>query len=325
VTRSDYPYGFRVVGPVSETRRLVNATAAFTAHCAADPRAQPESECYLSAFAYGEDFRAYLAQHGTPKGYTGSCWSPFLWVDVDRDDPAAALTDTRRFATFVLFWYSDFHEDDLLLFFSGRRGFHLGVPLTHNPPATVGFNAVCRRLAEGLAAEAGVKIDTSVYDKVRLFRAPNSTHPKTKLHKRRLTYDELMYLSIDRITELAAEPSGFETLAVTTNPPALATDWTEAEAALRDQGARSVRSQNSNSRLQRDTLGFIRDGAEDGERHTRLFRASGDLRDHGAPAELVYALLTEAALDSGLSPSEVARTITCGIENSDTKAKGGAA
>ncbi|VTR92754.1 Putative uncharacterized protein OS=Rhodopirellula baltica (strain SH1) GN=RB12213 PE=4 SV=1: DNA_primase_S [Gemmata massiliana] len=324
MNRTDYPFGFRVVGPVSEPRRLVDATAAFTAHCAADPRAQPESECYLSAFAFCAGFRSHLDQRGSPKGFTGPCWSPYLWADVDRDDPDAALADVRRLANFVLFRYSEFRDDDLLVFFSGRKGFHLGVPLTHNPEPSVAFNAVCRRIAEGLAAEVGVVIDTSIYDKVRLFRAPNSTHPKTKLHKRRLTYDEMMHLSIDRITELAGTPLGFEVPDVTAAPPLLATDWIEAETALHERRVTAAERHPGRSRLQRDTLAFIRDGASDGERHTRLFRAAGDLREHGAPPELVHALLVEAALDSGLAPTEVVRTIVCGIENSDAKANGGA-
>lgn len=322
----DCPFGFRVVGPVSEARRLVDATAAFSAHCAADPRSEPDRECYLSAFTDGADFRTHLEQRGTPKGYAGPCRSTYLWFDVDRDDLAVALADARRLAGFVLYWYSAFGEDDPLYFFSGRRGFHVGVPLTHNPPASAGFNAVCRRLAEALAAEVGVKIDTSIYDKVRLFRAPNSAHPKTGLHKRRLSYDELMHLTPERVRELAAAPLAFEVPVVTANPPDLAKEWSQAEGALREQKAEAAeRRPAAGSRLQRDTLGFIRDGAADGERHNRLFRAAGDLRGRGAPTELVHDLLIEAALDSGLSPSEVARTITCGIENTDAKTNGGAA
>lgn len=320
----DCPFGFRVVGPVSETRRLVDATAAFLAHCAADSRAQLDRECYLSAFTYGTDFRDYLAQYGTPKGYIGSCWSPFLWFDLDRTNLAQALADARRLASFVLFRYTEFRDDDLLYFFSGRRGFHIGVPLTNAPAPSVEFNAVCRQLAETLAAEVGTTIDASIYDKVRLFRTPNSAHPKTKLHKRRLTYDELIHLSVVGVTELAREPMSFEVPAVTVNPPELAADWTNAETAVRErQGARIECDALADRRLQRDTLAFINDGANEGERHTRLFRAAGDLRDHGAPAELVHALLFDAALDSGLPPSEVSRTITCAIENSDTKANGG--
>src|SRR5688572_32147453 len=58
-------------------------------------------------------------------------------------------------------------------------------------------------------------------------------------------------------------------------------------------------------RFNRLTLDFIRDGAPEGERQNRLYSAAANLREHGEPAALVHGLLTEAALDSGLPPSEV--------------------
>lgn len=148
-------YGFRVVGGVSEERRLVEAAAAFAAHCAADPKAKPDHECYLSAFRFGDDFRAYLERNRTPKGFSAAAWSPHLWFDIDREDPAVALADARRLAGFLLFKHTGFDDDDLLYFFSGRKGFHLGVPLTHAPPPSAVFHRVCRELAQLNAAVVG--------------------------------------------------------------------------------------------------------------------------------------------------------------------------
>jgi hypothetical protein len=53
------------------------------------------------------------------------------------------------------------------------------------------FHRTARRFAERLAELAAVTIDAGVYDRVRAFRAANCRHPKTGLHKRRLTLDEL--------------------------------------------------------------------------------------------------------------------------------------
>lgn len=146
----DHRYGFRVVGGVHELRRLVHAAAAFVAHCTADPKAETERESYLSAFAYGDDFRSYLELHNTPRGYAGSCSSPWLWFDLDREDPANALGDARSLLGCLLFRYSEFDEDDLLVFFSGNKGFHVGLPLTNKPSPSAVFHLVCRKMAEGL-------------------------------------------------------------------------------------------------------------------------------------------------------------------------------
>jgi hypothetical protein len=133
VTHTTARFGFRVVGGKAGERRLVDPAAAFAAHCAADPKAEPARECYLSAFRFGDDFRTHLTATHTTKGFTGACWSPWLWFDVDRADPTVALADARRLAGFLLFRYSEFADDDLLYFYSGAKGFHVGLPLTHCP------------------------------------------------------------------------------------------------------------------------------------------------------------------------------------------------
>ncbi len=316
-------YGFRVVGNVSEERRLVDAAAAFAAHCAADPKAKPDHECYLSASRFGDEYHAHHLKANTPRGYAGVGWSPWLWFDIDREDPAVALADARKLAGYVLFRYTGFDEDDPLYFYSGRKGFHVGVPLTHSPPPSVDFHRVCWNLAQHLAAEVAVAIDTSVYTLVQPFRAPNSRHAKTGLHKRGLTYAELMKLSMERIRELAAEPFGFEVPAVTANPPELAEDWREAEIAIAEQ--RTARHQGHTTpsgRLSRATLDFIREGAGVGDRHPGLFREAANLRESAAPPELIHALLTDAGLDCGLSPSDVRRQIDCGITHADQQVNG---
>ncbi len=327
--RTDYPFGFRVVGPVTETRRLVNATAAFSGQCAADPKSEPHREAYLSAFQFGGDFRDHLQVHGTPKGFTGPCWSPWLWLDLDRpDDLDAALGDARRLAGSILERYSELDEDDPLYFFSGGKGYHLGIPLTFNPDPSRMFHRIARRLAEGLAASAGVRIDPAIYDRVRCFRAPNSKHPKTGLHKRRLVHAELFGLNSTRIAEMAREPASFAVPQAAGLAFQLAADWNEAAGAI-DQGTAVRCSDHHPGRLQRATREFLSDGAEDGERHTRLFRAAADMAElakaRGVDG-LIVALLTEPALDTGLPPSDVDRQIRSGIDHAQrqTQKQGGA-
>ena len=331
--RPDCPFGFRVVGPVTEPRRLVDATAAFSAYAACDPRAEPEREGYLSAFRFGRDFGDHLDRVGSPKGYAGACGSPWLWFDIDRkDDLDAAQADARRLVGFALDRYRTLDDDDVLTFFSGAKGFHVGVPLAHGPEPSPSFHATCRRLAEALAKAAGVRIDSGVYDRVRCFRAPNSRHPKTGRHKRPLSHGELMNLTAARVVELAAGPRPFDVPAVGGADPDMAADWrAAADIVGKRQAERAERGgRDAGGRLQRATLDFIRDGATEGERTTRLFRAAANLREFDAPPKLVLALLSEAALDSGLPPAEVERVVGNGIDHTDRqrgtpRAEGGVA
>ncbi len=311
--------GFRVLGSATSRRRLIDFDAAFAAYAECADHAEVGREAYLSAFTYGEDFRRHLDETGSTRDYDGPCWAPWVWLDLDGEDLAATLIAARRLAARILDRYRTLDEEALLLFFSGSKGFHAGMPVTWGPSPSVTFHRTARRFAEALAAAAGVNIDAAVYDKVRLFRAPNSRHPKTGLHKRRLSYHELLHLNADRIRELAATPEPFALPVVAAADPQAAADWQAAmQAVERETAAKAERRAavaDGTPRLNKATLDFIRDGADPGDRHRSLFSAAANLGEFACPPALAHALLTDAALDSGLPPAEVRRQIECGLQH----------
>jgi len=324
MTPNDFRFGFRIVGGCYNERRLVDADAAFVAHARCDPKADLESECYLSAFRFGDDFATYLNATGSTKGYTGATWSAWLWFDIDRDELDDATNDARRLAAHLLERFS-MVGDELLLFYSGSKGFHIGLPtsLWLACPA-IRFHAYCRKFAESIAEAAKLVIDSGVYDRVRAFRAPNSRHQKTGRHKRFLGFDELMSLTTPAIAELAAEPVRFELPKLQQPCRRAMQDWQAAIAAVDIQQANAIErrlpktecSTNSNyATLNRATVDFMRDGASSGDRHRRLFSAAANLNEFGCGFELAWALLSESALDIGLSPNEVRRQIECGLNH----------
>ena len=312
------PYGFRILGACDEERRLVTHADAFAAYASLDPRAAVEREAYLSAFTFGDDFRGLLQSTGSVKGFGGACWSAWLWFDIDRADLDAALGDARRLALGLTERYH-LDDDALLIFFSGSKGFHIGLPSSlWGPEPSTSFHRVCRRLAEGIGEAAGVVIDTGVYDRVRAFRAPNSRHPKTGLHKRRLTLDELTGLSLDGIRLLASKPAPFDL----PDPPPICerakADWNDAaELVSKANAAKVTRTGNGNGTptLNRQTIAYIRDGASEGDRHRLLYSAARNLAEFGCPSALAHALLSEPGLDSGLAPKDVHRQIECGLSD----------
>lgn len=311
-------FGFRIAGDCRNDRRLIDWPAAFLAYSQCDQRAEPNAEGYLSAFTFGDDFRGHLQATGTTKGFAGLTCSPWLWFDIDRDELNTATTDARRLVTGLLERYS-LTGDELLIFFSGSKGYHVGLPTSlWTPTPSADFHQSCRKHAEAIAAVCGVAIDTGVYDRVRAFRAPNSRHPRTGRYKRFLTLDELLSLRPERILELASTPEPFDLPAAPGRNGQAVQDWATAVAAAGQQTAFARQRRltaGGPAALNRSTLEFIRDGADNGDRHRLLFAAAANLAEFGCSFELAFALLSEAALDSGLPPADVRRQIECGLNH----------
>ena len=312
-------YGFRIVGSCRETRRLVDADAALSGYAACDEQAEVESESYLSAFQFGEDFRRHLELTGSTKGYAGPCWSPWLWWDIDReDDIEAATKDARRLASFLTDRYQ-IDGDALLIFYSGSKGYHVGLPtsLWQPRPSDV-FNKLARRFAEHVAELLGIDVDAGVYDKVRAFRAPNSRHPKTGRHKRRFAFDELLSMKTAAILDAAAEPQPFDVPLPPSVDDQAAADWREVGKQVAESATANTQRRlafNGSPKLNRRTMEFILDGASTGDRHRLVFSAAANLAEFGCPPALAHALLTASALDSGLAPNDVRRQIECGLSS----------
>ncbi len=320
--------GFRVVGGKDRERRLTDWSVAFAAHCADDERAGNSDEVFLSLFEFPQvDIERHYAQHGREAGYDGPCWSRWLCFDIDRaNDLPAACAEAKRLAAYLAERYG-LDDDELLIFTSGSKGFHVGIDarLWHPVPATL-FHRQCRAMAEGLASAAGVTIDTGIYSKVRLFRAPNSRHPQTGRHKRRFVLDEFLALSLDAVLQLSEQPEGFELNSAgpaMVHPQAVA-DWQTACDTVTHQRSSHVAQQASGPRrLPRVVLDVIRFGSLEGDRHRSLFAAAAALTEHGTPEPVVFALLTDPGRDLGLKPSDVERQIRCGITHA--RQQGGAA
>jgi hypothetical protein len=312
------PFAFRILGGTDNQRRLVDYGSAFRAYCAADPAARPEVPAYLSAFCYGDEFRQQVEATGSVCGYQGPVGIPSIKWDIDRaGNLEAALHDVCHLSQFLADRYR-FDDGDLLIGFSGWKGFHVELAVGWPIDATPSANIVCRRFAEAIADEIGITIDTGVYDRVRPFRAWNSKHPKTDSYKVRIRLDDLLYASVEWITDHAAEPIPFDP-PVPISSPSVVAAWGEAVKVVRRQAEerhthQSARSDASVNALTRQLI-IDATTVEVGSRHARLFSAAANLAEFATVDDLVRAILTEPGLDTGLPPKEVRRQIDCGIEH----------
>lgn len=324
MSATTHPHGFRIVGPCTGDRRRVDAGTAFRAYCQCDAKAGVDREAYLSAFQFDAGFAEHLARTGSPAGFNGSTWAPYLWADVDRDESAGgiarALTDTRRLVDTLDERYS-VPRGVLVPFVSGGKGFHLGIPTAlWAPTASADFHAVARQLVETVAAAAGVAVDTGVFDRVRAFRAPNSKHPKTGLHKRFVPVEILDAVTVNGVLDIARTPEAFEVPSTdgVESADMLVAVWESARRAVAEKAAAveqrrlEVASGDRAVTLNKLTRAFLNGEVEVGDRHRLLYSAAANLAELGCPLPAVRALLTEPALDTGLPPKDVARQIECG-------------
>ncbi len=330
MSATNFKYGLHIVGPTCSKRHPVEWVSLLIAAASVTPPFDPTREQYASAFHYDRSMLAHLkANGGSSAGFAGEVWSMVLRFDLDAaGDLAPAITAGRRLTTTLLQRYAALEEDDLEVFYSGARSIHVELPLPHRPPPGLMFNAVSRKLAVRLAklagvdAVGGVKFDEGNYDRVRPWRLANSRHAKTGLYKVKLSYEELMGLSAEGVQTLAAAPRPYSPLDPTIAPVEnLEVDWDQAAEVVASEFLAKTAQKIEDAatggpdRLNRATLDFIANGAANGDRHRLLYSASRNLGVFGCPPKLAFALLMPTALDSGLSPSDAARQIECGLKD----------
>ncbi len=307
------PFGFRIVGACHNERRLVEYWPAFLAYCQCDDRAKIDEGGFLSPYQYDDEFQSRVVEPVSMIldvcGFAGAAWSGHLWFDIDDANLNMGLERCGRLVSYLLERY-ELDDADLLVFFSGSKGFHIGLPTSlWSPNASKQFARCCRSMAESLAASAGVHVDAAIYQTVQPFRAPNSRHQKTGRYKRLVSLDELERLNAEAIKQRAANPLPFESPSVPTLHEQAVADWAAAELTISNQAAAVRPFDKDRTELNRSTIEFIRDGADPGDRHRLLYSVAANIFEFGCPLSLANALLVEAALDSGLPPNDFRRAI----------------
>jgi len=311
--------GAYVPGPPTSPRVVVRWLDLLRAAQELDDRFNPDAEQYLTAFAYPRcEYVNHVRRIGTPRGHTGPASCPWLWFDIDRPNLDEARRDTLTLARFLLRRYPKLDcGDGLGIWFSGSKGFHLGIECWPGNRPDQLAPATAKRLALALACAAGVLIDGSIYDRQRIWRLPNSKHPSSGLHKVPLTLGELE-LPVERIRELARHPRGCALPEVGDPMAELEADWAAALDAVRRSGTMTADGRRVPPAdapvvplYVRQFIGFA--DTQNPGRATTLFRCAAALSEAGTPPAVIWGLLEEPALKTGLPVHEVRKQILAGI------------
>ncbi|MFH2035896.1 MAG: primase C-terminal domain-containing protein [Candidatus Zixiibacteriota bacterium] len=189
----DYCYADTALGDVRRRNKVLRIDEINIPH--------PPSECYMSMFRFREEYKEHCEVTGSVREIGDmACYCDYLWFDIDDNDletaRGKAINLLARLAT-------KFDVHDLSLYFSGSKGFHIGIPsdLFGAEPGKY-LPGIFKKMAVEIAGD--IKIDTAIYDKNRLWRMPDSINGKSGFYKIQITDDELAQ-DIDAIKKLAAQ------------------------------------------------------------------------------------------------------------------------
>ncbi len=313
---AEFKHGVIVRGAPSSQRKVCAWRKAFETYLAAD--AANTNEAYLSMFLYPETFLQHVQANGFA-GYAGPVSAEYVCLDFDNEaDPAAAILNAQKLTRWIeCKAAADIRQ--VIGCFSGGKGAHLYLPASGFviEPGPL-LPKIIRAFALLLARDAHLEcLDSGIYDAARIFRLPNTRHGKTGLLKIPFTGEDFVKLQPSAIMDLArGEPRD---ALIKTDGTAWC-DWNLQDYLNRatnyiSKQATAAPAASQKADLNRATLEFIQDGAHNGERHNRLFRAAANLAEFGADVRLARALLLEPARDSGLPLTEVESTISAGVNH----------
>lgn len=132
--------------------------------------------------------------------YEGPARPAMDFVSFDFDD-ADNLENTLAHVRAFVEWLD---LDNLLIFFSGSKGFHVMIPFGYFPlEENEHLPNQLKSMADYLKKNSYPSIDTSIYNYNRKFRVPFTLHEKTNLYKTLISYNELFELTMEQIMEKA--------------------------------------------------------------------------------------------------------------------------
>lgn len=247
-----------------------------------------DHQAYISMFGYGEQITEWLELNDTVKGYNGKFHLDTLYFDVDRDDLEEARKDTLRLLKHLYNRYN-LSLDSIHIFFSGKKGFHIGLPaqlfggFEPSDQLPDQIDALAKRLVKRKKKIKGV--DLSIYNKNRLFRLVNSKHQESNLYKIPLSVDELKG-SVDKISTLAEQPRPDFDSTINRNDiivnDELKQIWRQSKMTASDDADTPTDSLKD---------GDFFDPPEEGERNNKLFKQATMLFDKGLDMDNVYSII----------------------------------
>ncbi len=158
------------------------------------------TDWYKSLFIYQDEHFSEFKKTRSVAGFRGLKTDKILF-DFDAQDLEVAKKDAIEVCSRLI--ESGINKDNIQIFFSGGKGFHVGCIFDEYINRQEFIN-----ITFGLASDLKT-FDQKINDENRLIRLPLTKHPKSGLYKIPLSFKELNELSIAEIKEYALTPKDY--------------------------------------------------------------------------------------------------------------------
>lgn len=163
-----------------------------------------KTDCYVTWHRFPDAYREHCSATHSTGGYQGPSYADFLPFDFDGEDLAEVLRQVRDFLKMLELTYEIDGLRGVRCYFSGRKGFHILLSsfLFGGWSPSPDLYRHLRNMAKTMGEDSGV--DMSIYDQNRLLRLSNTKHGTSGLWKIPLHSHEILTLSAEAITKIAA-------------------------------------------------------------------------------------------------------------------------
>lgn len=161
-----------------------------------------DRDLYASVYYYNEEQFKKFNETGSISGINDTVTDRLVF-DFDSKEN---LEDARKDALelFDRLKKHNINEDDVYIFFSGKKGFtvefNLNKEITPDKASSLALNYFGKNLKT---------LDSSIYNASRILRVPNTKHQDSGLYKIQISYNQLKRLPIDMIKKRAENPQMF--------------------------------------------------------------------------------------------------------------------
>jgi len=273
----------------------------------------PPVECYMSMFRFKIEFKEHCDKTGSVKDTSDiSCYCDFLWFDIDDEgNPEQARVNAIELVARIAAFAPNI-IDSVALYFSGCKGYHVGIPSAcFGAEPRPDLPQIFRESAKTIAGD--IPIDTSIYEKNRLWRIPITINKKSGLYKIPLTYEELAQKDAEAIKKLAGSRRAPTLTASLTSKhiDVLHQLYNNAISEINQAKSDSATQELSGINNPNWIAGAIGNLTE-GNRNTTFTSIAGRLHREGWEPNEIIALLTPHAANRYFPLNELERLI-CGI------------